>query len=122
VNNPDPHREFGLVSPEVAGRMSGVEFLQSLLDGTHPAPPFSEVAAVWPISVEVGRVAFEASPSARFYNPMGLVHGGWLALLLDSAMGCRSAFDPRAGAGLHDNRNEDDLRQAGPREHGQAAL
>jgi acyl-coenzyme A thioesterase PaaI-like protein len=96
VNNPDPHREFGLVSPEVAGRMSGVEFLQSLLDGTHPAPPFSEVAAVWPISVEVGRVAFEASPSARFYNPMGLVHGGWLALLLDSAMGCavHSTLEP----------------------------
>ena len=96
MNNPDPHREFGLVSPEVAGRMSGVEFLQSLLDGTHPAPPFSEVAAVWPISVEVGRVAFEASPSARFYNPMGLVHGGWLALLLDSAMGCavHSTLEP----------------------------
>ena len=96
MNNPDPHREFGLVSPEVAGRMSGVEFLQSLLDGTHPAPPFSEVAEVWPISVEVGRVAFEASPSARFYNPMGLVHGGWLALLLDSAMGCavHSTLEP----------------------------
>ena len=62
----------------------------------HPAPPFSEVAAVWPISVEVGRVAFEASPSARFYNPMGLVHGGWLALLLDSAMGCavHSTLEP----------------------------
>jgi uncharacterized protein (TIGR00369 family) len=41
-------------------------------------------------------VAFEASPSARFYNPMGLVHGGWLALLLDTAMGCavHSTLEP----------------------------
>ena len=58
--------------------MSGVEFLQGLLDGTHPAPPFSEVAEVWPISVEVGRVAFEASPSARFYQSHG-VGPWWLA-------------------------------------------
>jgi uncharacterized protein (TIGR00369 family) len=96
VDNRNPHREFGLVSPEVAGRVSGVEFLQRLLDATYPAPPFSEVAEVWPIAVEVGRVAFEASPSARFYNPMGLVHGGWLALLLDSAMGCavHSTLEP----------------------------
>ena len=74
----------------------GVEFLQGLIDGTHPAPPFSEVAEVWPISVEVGRVVFEALPSARFYNPMGLVHGGWLALLLDTAMGCavHSTLEP----------------------------
>ena len=41
-------------------------------------------------------MAFEASPSARFYNPMGLVHGGWLALLLDTAMGCavHSTLEP----------------------------
>lgn len=96
MKNRDPQREFGLVPPEIAGRMSGVEFLQGLLDGTHPAPPFSEVAEVGPISVEVGRVAFEASPSARFYNPMGFVHGGWLALLLDTAMGCavHSTLEP----------------------------
>jgi len=67
-------------------------------------------------------VAFEASPSARFYNPMGLVHGGWLALLLDTAMGCavHSTLEPRTD--LHDGRDEDGLRQAGPRDHGQAAL
>jgi uncharacterized protein (TIGR00369 family) len=96
VDNRNPHREFGLVPPEVAARASGVQFLRGLLEGTHPAPPFSEVAEVWPISVEVGRVVFEASPSARFYNPMGLVHGGWLALLLDTAMGCavHSTLEP----------------------------
>jgi uncharacterized protein (TIGR00369 family) len=96
VNHPHPRREFGPVPPEVAGRMWGFEFLQGLLDASHPAPPFSEVAEVWPISAELGRAVFEASPSARFYHPMGLVHGGWLALLLDTAMGCavHSTLEP----------------------------
>jgi hypothetical protein len=96
VNHPHPRREFGLVPPEVAGRTSGFEFLQGLLDASHSAPPFSEVAEVWPISAEVDRVVFEAAPSARVYHPMGLVDGGWLALLLDTAMGCavHSTLEP----------------------------
>lgn len=95
--------------PEVAGRPSGFEFLQGLLDASHPAPPFSEVAEVWPISAEVDRVVFETSASARFYHPMGLNDGGWLALLLDTAMGCavHSALEPGAGADLYEGRNED---------------
>ncbi len=86
---------FGLVPREIAGAMSGLEFLRGLLDGAFPAPPFAEVADVWPVSVEKGRMVFEATPSSRFYNPMGLVHGGWLSLLLDTAMGCavHSALD-----------------------------
>ncbi|PPQ36820.1 uncharacterized domain 1-containing protein [Rhodoblastus acidophilus] len=79
---------FGLVPQEVAVGMSGLEFLRGILEGRYPAPPFAEVADVWPVSVEKGRLVFEARPSSRFYNPMGLVHGGWLALLLDTAMGC----------------------------------
>jgi hypothetical protein len=73
VNHPHPRREFGLVPPEIAGRTSRFEFLQGLLDASHPMPPFSEVAEVWPISAEVERVVFEASLSARFYHPMGLI-------------------------------------------------
>ncbi|MBB4200903.1 aromatic compound degradation protein PaaI [Rhodoblastus sphagnicola] len=81
-------QSFGLVPQEVAVGMSGLEFLRGILEGRYPAPPFAEVADVWPVSVEKGRLVFEARPSSRFYNPMGLVHGGWLALLLDTAMGC----------------------------------
>jgi hypothetical protein len=62
VDHPHPRREFGLVPPEVADRTSRFEFLQGLLDASHPTPPFSEVAEVWPISAEVERVVFEASP------------------------------------------------------------
>jgi uncharacterized protein (TIGR00369 family) len=68
--------------------MSGIEFLRGMLDATYPAPPVAEVTEIWPIFVEPGRVAFEAMPTARFYNPMGAVHGGWIATLLDTAMGC----------------------------------
>ena len=39
-------------------------------------------------AVEAGRVAFEGRPAAGHYNPIGTVHGGWAATLLDSAMGC----------------------------------
>jgi uncharacterized protein (TIGR00369 family) len=91
-----PSRRFGLVARETAATLSGVQFLQGLADGTLPAPPFAEVADVWPVEVAVGRVVFAARPSARFSNPMGMVHGGWIALLLDTVMGCavHSALAP----------------------------
>jgi uncharacterized protein (TIGR00369 family) len=97
MNELNPHQTFGLVPRQVAASMSGLEFLQGLLDRAHPAPPFSEVADIWPVSLEPGRVTFEAMPSARFYNPMGTVHGGWIAILLDTAMGCAVHSTLKAG-------------------------
>lgn len=99
-------QSFGLVPREIAGATSGLEFLRRLLEGRYPAPPFAEVSDVWPVSVEKGRIIFEAAPSSRFYNPMGLVHGGWLALLLDTAMGCavHSALDAGQGYATTDLR------------------
>lgn len=84
----NPAQRFGLLSRDEAAAISGFDFLRGLQDGLYPAPPFSEVADVWPVSVEVGRITFEGAPSAMFYNPMGIVHGGWIALLLDTVMGC----------------------------------
>ena len=83
-----PFTRFGVVDKDIASSESGYAFLRKLLDATHPAPPFSEVSDVWLVEVEEGRVIFEAKPSARFYNPMGTVHGGWISTVLDSAMGC----------------------------------
>jgi uncharacterized protein (TIGR00369 family) len=87
----------GVVAREVATAVSGLEFLTSLRDAVHPAPPFAAVADIWIAEVAVGRVVFEALPSARFYNPLGTVHGGWISTLLDSAMGCavHSTMEPR---------------------------
>ena len=79
---------FGVVSRADAAAMSGLEFLEKLRDGLLPAPPFAEVTDIWISEVERGRVIFEAMPSEHFLNPLGTVHGGWVATVLDSAMGC----------------------------------
>jgi uncharacterized protein (TIGR00369 family) len=84
----DHNTSFGIVPREAAVGMSGLEFLRKLRDRELPAPPFAQATDIWITEVESGRVVFEAAPSVRFYNPMGMVHGGWIATLLDSAMGC----------------------------------
>lgn len=90
-------RAFGVVPRHEAAALTGLEFMQRVRDGALPAPPFAERADVWPTELESGRVVFEGRPSAHFYNPMGMVHGGWLALLLDTVMGC--AVHTTLGAG-----------------------
>jgi uncharacterized protein (TIGR00369 family) len=99
MTDPNPVRRFGVVPREEAAMVSGFDFLKGMRDGLYPAPPFAEVTDVWPLAVEVGRITFEGTPSARFYNPLGIVHGGWIALLLDTAMGCaiHSALKPGQG-------------------------
>src|SRR5438876_12408986 len=82
------NRQRRVVPRELATAMTGIEFLEKLRDGALPAPPFAEVTDIWITEVERGRVVFEAKPSPRFYNPLGSVHGGWIATVLDSAMGC----------------------------------
>lgn len=81
-------RVFGLVSPAQARALSGLELMCGVQDGSLPAPPFAETADIEPIELENGRVVFHGRPAARFYNPMGMIHGGWLAMLLDTVMGC----------------------------------
>ena len=78
----------GLLPPSQLAGLSGLDFLRGLMDGRSPRPPFSEVAAIEPISVDEGKIVFAGKPSSRFYNPMGIVHGGWIGLLLDTVMGC----------------------------------
>jgi uncharacterized protein (TIGR00369 family) len=79
-----------------ARALSGVEFLRSLMDGTLPAPPFAPTCRIWPVEVAEGRVVFEGEPNREFYNPLGVVHGGWIATLLDTGMACavHSALKP----------------------------
>ncbi len=68
--------------------MAGIDFLAALRDGALPPPPFAETTGIRPLAVERGRITFEGMPSEQFYNPMGTVHGGWIATLLDTAMAC----------------------------------
>jgi uncharacterized protein (TIGR00369 family) len=88
VSEHNPFRAFGVADPAIATAVTGLDFLQSMIERREPAPPFSDTTDIWIVSAETGRVVFEGMPSQRFYNPMGIIHGGWIAMLLDSCMGC----------------------------------
>jgi len=81
-------RGFGVATREQVAGLSGVEMLRAIVDGRLPAPPITRTLDFTLVVVEVGRVAFQGRPSVDHYNPMGVVHGGWSATLLDSALGC----------------------------------
>jgi len=66
--------------------LSGLDFLLQFVDGK-PAP-FGALLGFTLTAAEFGKVVFEGTPDARHYNPAGVVHGGYAAGLLDSAMGC----------------------------------
>ncbi len=68
--------------------MSGIEYLRAIASGEFPPPPIANLIGMWMVEVDEGRVVFAAEPAEYQYNPLGTVHGGIAATLLDSAMGC----------------------------------
>src|SRR5438067_1988237 len=68
--------------------MSGLEYLKALQGGELPLPPIAVLMGMEITEVSEGRVVFSAEPAEYHYNPLGVVHGGVAATLLDSAMGC----------------------------------
>ena len=85
VSAPGPERAHGVVPRAVLTAGSGLAFLQGLIDGVHPPPPFSRATLIYLTSVAEGRAVFTGVPSEAFLNPIGTVHGGWSSALLDSA-------------------------------------
>ena len=79
---------YGLVPAEVAATMSGLELLQGMIAGRFPGPPIMQLIGFRLAEVESGRAVFESVPEFKHYNPLGTVHGGYAATLLDSCMGC----------------------------------
>jgi uncharacterized protein (TIGR00369 family) len=69
-------------------RLSGLEFLTGMRDGTIPRPPMAALMNVDLVDVQPGRVAFECRPGEAHYNPLGVVHGGLACTLLDTVLGC----------------------------------
>jgi uncharacterized protein (TIGR00369 family) len=68
--------------------VSGVAFMEAILDGSAPPPPICKVLNYRLDSVATGTVTFRGAPEFDHCNPMGTVHGGWYGTLLDSAMAC----------------------------------
>jgi uncharacterized protein (TIGR00369 family) len=80
--------KYGVVTPDILKSYNGLGFLKAIIDGTLPQPPISELMGFHLTEAENGRAVFEGAPEFRHYNPIGTVHGGLAAALLDSALGC----------------------------------
>lgn len=85
-HSPGKARRVGVVSREVLVAEDGISFLRGMLSGTHPSAPYADTMDIDLIEVEEGRVVFAGRPSARYFNPVGSIQGGWAAAILDGAM------------------------------------
>jgi uncharacterized protein (TIGR00369 family) len=72
---------------QIAGK-TGLEQMQAMLRGETPSPHISDTMDFCLVEVASGRAVFQGTPQLKHYNPLGSVHGGWYATLLDSAVGC----------------------------------
>jgi uncharacterized protein (TIGR00369 family) len=68
--------------------MSGLDYLQAMVDGTIPPPPIASHINLEIVEVGPGVAVMAATPDYSHYNPIGSVHGGFFATLLDSVCGC----------------------------------
>src|SRR3954470_7749702 len=77
-----------LVTAAAARDMSGLEAIRAIAAGELPPPPIASLLNFEITLVEPGRVIFAIEPAEWMYNPIGSVHGGVAATLLDSSLGC----------------------------------
>ena len=91
---------FGVVPLEQVRTMDGLSLIKGLMEGRFPAPPISEVLGFDIAEAEAGRVVFTYTPVFDHYNPLGSIHGGIAATLLDSVMGCAIHSTLKAGNGF----------------------
>lgn len=90
---------YGVTPLETIRALTGLEFLSKIVSGELPRPPIAGVLGFSLAEVDEGRVVFESEPQRRHYNPIGSVHGGFAATLLDSCMACAVQSKLPAGKG-----------------------
>ena len=78
----------GVVPVETLLAYDGLAFLKAIIAGELPAPPITATLGFALVAADHGRAVFEGEPQARHYNPIGSVHAGFAATLLDSALAC----------------------------------
>lgn len=91
--------DYGVTPLEEAKRISGLELIQGLIAGRFPAPPIMRALDFTLDSAEHGVAIFSGEGKFDHYNPLGTVHGGWIATLLDSCMGCAMHTTLKPGQG-----------------------
>lgn len=79
---------FGVATAEQVAGLSGVALMHAMLRGELPAPPICRTLDFLLLEADEGRAVFQGTPGTGHFNPMGGIHGGWYATLLDSALGC----------------------------------
>lgn len=89
----------GTLALETMREMSGLEIFQKMIAGELPYPPIGETLGFMLVAASKGHVAFQGTPEHRHYNPIGSVHGGFHATLLDSCVGCAVHTMLEAGQG-----------------------
>ncbi len=78
----------GVSRPEQVAGMTGLQMMQACLRGELPYPSIARTLDFQLLQVDAGRALFQGTPGSGHLNPMGGIHGGWYATLLDSALGC----------------------------------
>jgi uncharacterized protein (TIGR00369 family) len=94
-----PKVEYGVTPLNVMASMTGLEFVRAFFIGKLPSPPIMQGVEPFDQTAERGVVTFYSVPGFRHYNPIGSVHGGYAAILLDSAMGLAVHSALPAGSG-----------------------
>ena len=79
---------YGLVPAGEIMSRTGLAFLTGMISGELPQPPICATLGFHLAEASQGYACFEGTPEQRHYNPIGTVHGGFAATLLDSALGC----------------------------------
>ena len=98
-DQPAPKIEYGVTPTEVMASMPGIDFVRAIFSGQLPEPPIMQTVEPFDCTAEPGVVVMHSIPGFRHYNPIGSVHGGYAATLLDSAMGLAVHSTLPAGSG-----------------------
>ncbi len=86
-----------MVNAGTAASLGGLDFLRSVLDGRSAPPPMARLMGFSLVEVDYGLAVFECTPDESAYNPIGVVHGGLVCTLADSAAGCAVQSTLEAG-------------------------
>lgn len=88
-----------IVGAQAGRALAGLDYLTAMIEGRLPPPPIAQTLGFTLARIGDGEVWFTCEPHESHYNPIGMVHGGLVCTLLDSAIGCAVHTQLAAGVG-----------------------
>lgn len=88
MKGPDSAERYGVIPIETKMSLNGLDLLNGIARGILPAPPIQQALDFRIVRVDRGYTVFAGVPKSEYYNPLGTIHGGYTAALLDSCMAC----------------------------------